>query len=42
MFDFLRLQYRMGKIDATQLCNFVPKWLTDAQYQKIISDKMQK
>ena len=38
MFDFLRLQYLMGRIDETQLRAFVPTWITDAQADAIVAD----
>lgn len=36
MYEFLRLQYRMGKIDADKLQTYVPRWITQAQADEIM------
>ena len=36
MFDFLKIQYELGKITAEQLHGYVPKWITEEQYLEII------
>lgn len=35
MFNFLRLQYQMGKIDADKLREYCPKWITPEQFEEI-------
>lgn len=37
MYEFIRLQYIMGKITAEQVRGFAPKWITTEQAEKIIS-----
>ena len=36
MYKFLKIQYNLGKITAEQLHTYVPKWITEAQYQEIV------
>ena len=36
MYDFLKLQYEMGKITAEKLHTYVPRWISEEQYQEII------
>lgn len=36
MYEFLRLQFVMGKVDKGQLGKFVGVWLTDEEYNKIL------
>lgn len=36
MFEFLKLQYRMGKIDADKLQSYVPRWITPEQANEIM------
>lgn len=38
MFEFLRIQYQMGKINQQQLKSFTGKYITEKEYQKIIGD----
>lgn len=35
MFEFLKLQYQMGKIDADKLQSYVPRWITQEQADEI-------
>lgn len=36
MFEFIRLQYRMGRIDAAQVRVFAPKYITAEQAEEIV------
>ena len=36
MFEFIRLQYRMGRIDAVQVRAFAPRYITQEQAEKIV------
>lgn len=36
MFEFLKIQYQLGRIDAEALKAFVPRWITGAQVQEIL------
>ena len=36
MFEFLKLQYQMGKIDADKLQSYVPRWITQDEYNQIV------
>lgn len=36
MYKFLKLQYEMGHLTAEELHLYVPKWITEEQYQEII------
>lgn len=36
MFEFLKLQYQMGKIDAAKLQSYVPRWITQEQANEIM------
>jgi len=38
MFDFIRLQYQMGKLTAEQVQTFVPRWLSDKQATEIVTN----
>jgi len=38
MFEFLRIQYRMGKLTAEQLRAYAPRWVTEAQCSEIVGD----
>lgn len=35
MFDFIRLQFRMGKLTADQVQAFAPRWITEDQATEI-------
>lgn len=37
MYEFIRLQYIMGKIDTKQVAAFVPQWITQQQAQTILA-----
>ena len=36
MFEFIRLQYRMGRINADQVRAFAPKYITAGQAEEIV------
>ncbi len=37
MYDFIRIQYQLGKLTAEQVQGFVPRWLTAGQAEAIIN-----
>lgn len=36
MYEFIRIQYKLGKLTAEQVRSFVPKWITSEQAETII------
>ena len=36
MYDFIRIQYRLGKLTAGQVHAFAPRWITAEQAEEII------
>ena len=36
MFDFIRIQYRLGRLTAEQVRSMTPKWITADQAEEII------
>lgn len=38
MFDFLKIQYELGKITKEQLYSYVPTWISEFEYKKIIGE----
>lgn len=36
LFDFIKLQYQMGKISESQVKNFVPRWISLEQVNEIL------
>lgn len=36
MFDFIRIQYQLGKLTAEQVQGFVLRWLTAEQAEEIL------
>ena len=36
MFEFIRIQYKLGRISADKVRSYVPKWLTAEQAAEII------
>lgn len=36
MFEFLKLQYEMGRINKGQLERYVPKWLSEDEKDQIV------
>lgn len=37
MFEFIKIQYKLGRISADKVRSYVPKWLTAEQAAEIIS-----
>lgn len=38
MFEFIRIQYVLGKITTEQVQSFVPRWITAEQAQQIVGE----
>lgn len=38
MYEFIRIQYELGKLTAEQVRGFVPRWLTSEQAEEIIGE----
>ena len=36
MFEFIKIQYKLGRISADKVRSYVPKWLTAEQATEII------
>lgn len=36
MFEFIRIQYVLGKLTAEQVQAFVPQWITERQAMEIV------
>lgn len=36
MFDFIRIQYRMGRIGAEKVRAYAPRYITDEQAEEIL------
>lgn len=36
MFDFIRLQYKMGRIDSEKVRAYAPRFITEAQAEEIL------
>lgn len=39
MFDFLKIQYELGKITKEQLYSYVPTWISEQEYNNITESK---
>lgn len=37
MFEFIRIQYEMGRLSDEQVRGFAPRWITEEQAEEIIS-----
>ena len=37
MYDFIKLQYLLGRIDADKVRSYAPKWITEEQAEEIIA-----
>ncbi len=37
MFDFIKIQYIMGRITAEQVRGYAPRWITAEQAEEIIA-----
>ena len=40
MYEFIRIQYRFGRLTADQVRAFVPKWITAEQAEEIAGEVM--
>lgn len=38
MFDFLKIQYELGKITKEQLYSYVPLWISESEYKRIVGE----
>ena len=36
MYEFIRIQYELGKLTADQVREFAPRWITEEQADEII------
>ena len=36
MLEFIKIQYKLGKISAYKVRSYVPKWLTEEQAAEIV------
>lgn len=36
MYEFIRIQYRMGRLTPDQVLGFAPKWITEEQAAEIL------
>lgn len=37
MFEFIRIQYRLGRLSAAQVRAYAPKWITAEQAEEILA-----
>ena len=40
MVEFIRIQYRLGRLTAEQVCFMAPKWITADQAEEIIHPRL--
>lgn len=38
MFEFIRIQCRLGKLTAEQVRGYAPKWITPEQAEQIVAE----
>lgn len=38
MFEFIKIQFELGRIDADQVQAFVPRWISDGQAKDILKE----
>jgi len=38
MFEFIRIQYQLGKIDSEKVQSYVGRWITQEQAEEIIGN----
>lgn len=36
MYEFIKIQYKLGRLTAEQVLAFAPKWITKEEAEKII------
>ncbi len=41
MYDFIKLQYLLGRIDADKVRLYAPRWITEEQAEEIITLKQE-
>ena len=41
MYEFIKLQYLLGRIDADKVRSYAPKWITPEQAEEIIALKQE-
>ena len=41
MYEFIKLQYLLGRINADKVRSYAPKWITEEQAEEIIALKME-
>jgi hypothetical protein len=41
MYEFIKLQYLIGRINADKVRSYAPKWITEEQAEEIITLKME-
>ena len=41
MYEFIKLQYLIGRINAVKVMSYVPKWITPEQAEEIITLKQE-
>lgn len=39
MYDFIRIQYELGKLTAGQVLAFAPRWITEAEAEEILAPR---
>ena len=39
MFNFIKIQFEMGRIDAAKVASFVPKFITAVDFETITGDE---
>lgn len=39
MFEFIKIQYSLGKLTEKQVRNFAPQWITWEQIEEILNEK---
>lgn len=42
MYDFIKIQYELGRLTADQVRAFVPRWITEEQANEIIAGEVEK
>ena len=38
MYEFIRIQYQLGRLTADQVRAFAPRWITAEQAEEIVGD----
>ena len=37
MYEFIRIQYKLGRLTPEQVRDFAPKWITEEQAEEILT-----